>query len=255
MRDAGKDLRVLPTLIQHLVAQDDERRKATAATGEACGSGVAFAMVVLLFPSSSSAVAISIFTVITFGKICGWLAWAVISRRRITREALVRATRFQRLCGELQWLAADRRGILDQVILADVYGVDVEKIIDSSDRVSSEPKQAMSLLRRDLYRLLHSLFSAEGLRIFVCRGPGGEELGGGLPGPLVSHDELVQAVMDELFRRGLVGPSLFDRLRTERPGRDVEITHVEGLWHEYRALVGAPSEIPDHLTSDAHLHG
>lgn len=81
-----------------------------------------------------------------------------------------------------------------------------------------------------LHELLCSLFSIEHFWRWMRHGPDGERICRDLPGRNPSLNELVEAALDNLKRRGYLDSGFFKRLRSEFPRRSLEIDRVARSW-------------------------
>lgn len=82
-----------------------------------------------------------------------------------------------------------------------------------------------------LHGLLRSMFSETELRRFIRDGESGEVICANLPGERAPMAELVDGVIAQLQRRGLVSLAL-TRLRQDFPWRLADIEEVANLWIE-----------------------
>jgi len=82
-----------------------------------------------------------------------------------------------------------------------------------------------------LHELLVTMFSASELRRWLAHA-GYEPHANALPGPNVSLDDLAEATVRILERRGLLDERFFKELRTARPARTMEIDVARYAWRK-----------------------
>lgn len=137
--------------------------------------------------------------------------------------------------GPMPWVLNVPRSLLRQAqltIFSLAPGVDLRRYLVpminpswNTPRGGPDPSE----VRRDLHRLIKSLFSDEELLRWIRHGPDAD-IADALPGGTPSKDHLVDALIRQLDACGRLSDEFFARLREARQARSTEISQVEERW-------------------------